>query len=954
MRTSNASDVISRKDAQYFPSSLSTITPTTSRVVRVPLTSGSDFIDPESIKVAFRFVNNDGTNDYHPVTGHPACLIKRIQLFANGQRTDDIDNYGRTVHLYTLLKLRDWWVNQANEGFEINEVGGFPQPLPESHFQEVLMAPTLVGLLGCGKMLPPQLNLVLEIEFADPADTIPRQNSSVDFSIQNVRVLASQDFAEHHHFLQVMAGTYDSTFRNMRLTKNMYEGSSFIAAYAVERVPRMPLSGNSTRAGDLARFSFKGLQANKVQECDVHMVRKPIVLEMSLFESSITGNILNDGNTMEASGISAGQLATVLTAYTPLTDTATNTASISSNATGVANNAAAIAALQSQVAGLPPYALASDLAAAEALIAANASGLVAANTSLKALSAQPILGNGSTLQLSCDCWSRSQSDVRYPLVANFNSLGEAVTDLENSPGVHPTANLTVNSLTATSFVDTPLIQSAAADLQLRGVRPVLRGLHGGHRNLCEQQLHHGHEIESDLRVQASLVRSDPTAPLLTIHGGTNGVLVDDTLRINGVLAPEASLPFLSLSGGTSGVQVLSPLLEQIAVPPAASACWCGMPRPRARLLYCWTPTTRTAWPRVLAGRGVQLNSLFQFISMNNTNGNLAIEPNTGGSLNGEVIFGYGHLNASDQRLKTNIRPVPEKQLEPKCYGRIERATDQIGFIAQDVQATSKLGETPCKPVGGQDVLALDYQKLSVVLWGKLAMKRQRFNKPVWGFSMHQYYGRGAPRPCCTRSVQGGEVISQPSSSKALPMDPVPEKSSSSQPFLKMDLRLGETLTNKKGGKFMPLELLCCWKSNEWASEWAEIVYEPISYGEQTSERMTLSLELTPEMQKLVEDHEKQAPSQVLAKRLDSMLQSCIKQTCTKGQAIKLEIHLGTVRFLDATGNKLTNASKKLKGRKALVAIEVRQLWIMGHQCGLLMEIRDIKQLQDASPQECPL
>ena len=193
MRTSNASYVISRKDVNYFPSSLSTITPTTSRAVRVPLTSGSDFIDPESIKVAFRFVNNDGANDFHPIMGHPACLIKRIQLFANGQRTDDIDNYARAVHLYTLLKPREWWINQANEGFEINEVGGFPNALPESHFQEVLMAPTLVGLLGCGKMLPPQLNLVLEIEFADPANAVRGgQNSSVDFSIQNVRVLASQ------------------------------------------------------------------------------------------------------------------------------------------------------------------------------------------------------------------------------------------------------------------------------------------------------------------------------------------------------------------------------------------------------------------------------------------------------------------------------------------------------------------------------------------------------------------------------------------------------------------------------------------------------------------------------------------------------------------------------------------------------------------------------------------
>ena len=99
---------------------------------------------------------------------------------------------------------------------------------------------------------------------------------------------------------------------------------------------------------------------------------------MSLFESSITGNVLNDGSTTEISGVTAGQLATVLTAYTPLSETASNTASISANATGVANNTAAIAALQSQVDSLPaapdlaPYALASDLAAAEGLIAAPA------------------------------------------------------------------------------------------------------------------------------------------------------------------------------------------------------------------------------------------------------------------------------------------------------------------------------------------------------------------------------------------------------------------------------------------------------------------------------------------------------------------------------------------------------------------------------------------------------
>ena len=117
------------------------------------------------------------------------------------------------------------------------------------------------------------------------------------------------------------------------------------------------------------------------------------------------------------------------------------------------------------------------------------------------------------------------------------------------------------------------------------------------------------------------MRSDPAAPLLTIQGGTNGVLVDDTLRINGALVPEASLPFLSLSGGTS-VQVLSPLLEQIAVGPTNGTVgvvvWNTAATGEASLLLDANSQGGVAELKVLAGGGVQLNSIFQFISMNNT------------------------------------------------------------------------------------------------------------------------------------------------------------------------------------------------------------------------------------------------------------------------------------------------------------------------------------------------
>ena len=142
----------------------------------------------------------------------------------------------------------------------------------------------------------------------------------------------------------------------------------------------------------------------------------------------------------------------------------------------------------------------------------------------------------------------------------------------------PTADLTVNSLTATAFVQTPLLQSAAADLQLRNATTTIRAEDGtllasfatgsigleqditvrADRTLnattadfaqffvgstaatgafaSSSSITATQEIESDLRLQAPLVRSDPTAPWLTVQGGTNGILMDDTARINGVLA----------------------------------------------------------------------------------------------------------------------------------------------------------------------------------------------------------------------------------------------------------------------------------------------------------------------------------------------------------------------------------------------------------------------------------
>ena len=258
----------------------------------------------------------------------------------------------------SLLKPESWWKELHWQGLPV-DAGGWAQPVQPGQKRDVLMYPHLLGVLMAGKMLPPQLNLVIEIEFADPEHAMRAGvGSSLSYQIENVRLLADQvtldsalkesferillsnrsllfsfpslhvqqcipagstsfnvtvaraftkllgafvtpitgenfvsniwntpekpfpnvtantvmegqlqlgamqfprnsikSIAEYHHFLSIMAGTYDSKLRNMRLPN--YDNTHFIAAFPTERVPKHPTSGLSTRSGDLCRFSFK-------------------------------------------------------------------------------------------------------------------------------------------------------------------------------------------------------------------------------------------------------------------------------------------------------------------------------------------------------------------------------------------------------------------------------------------------------------------------------------------------------------------------------------------------------------------------------------------------------------------------------------------------------------------------------------------------------------------------
>ena len=141
---------------------------------RIPITSGMDFVDPESVKLAFTFRNTDGSSDMLCGSPDPSCFIERIQLFANGQRVEDINYYGRSCFMYSLLKPESWWKELHWQGLPV-DAGGWAQPVQPGQKRDVLMYPHLLGMFTAGKMLPPQLNLVIEIEFADPEHAMARR-----------------------------------------------------------------------------------------------------------------------------------------------------------------------------------------------------------------------------------------------------------------------------------------------------------------------------------------------------------------------------------------------------------------------------------------------------------------------------------------------------------------------------------------------------------------------------------------------------------------------------------------------------------------------------------------------------------------------------------------------------------------------------------------------------------
>ncbi|OLP95185.1 hypothetical protein AK812_SmicGene22725 [Symbiodinium microadriaticum] len=366
-----------------------------------------------------------------------------------------------------------------------------------------------------------------------------------------------------------------------------------------------------------------------------------------------------------------------------------------------------------------------------------------------------------------DCWSKAQSDGRYPLVATFNSLGSTVASIDGRVSTleWQAGDLQIQNTLVTvrkedgallaSFADGGIsldrdvtvaaastLNATTADItQLTVGSTAATGAFSSNSSVTANL-----EVVSNLRLEAPLVRCDPTAPWLSIEGGAQGVLVNDTLRVNGAIAPEASLPYLFLSGGTTGLEMNTKFAAVTGLGDPGGFCELAVinqaPTGVARL-FLSTQNNAPAGGRgelvALANGGVQLNALNQNIALNTTGGtaNLVIEPNTGGASNGEVICFCGFQNLSDARLKRNVQPLSATEaqelfdgVEARSYDRVDGAAKQTGFVAQEVYKSGPLGKSFCKLKNFEDreLMTLDYQRMTAVLWQTCKSLQQRIEK----------------------------------------------------------------------------------------------------------------------------------------------------------------------------------------------------------------------------------
>ena len=188
-----------RQHVRAYPTSASTLTPGSTRTVRIRL-GGDDFVDPHSIRLMYTINETGGAHSLVPLTG-PWGMWSQVYLRSNGVELDNIPQYGRFHQQYLWNQLSQ--VEQFGEAGisgmagSWSPTGPYPTNAPAMGTIAAGTSYTVLHKLGLsvfssGKLLPTrymplELELSLNTVVSDWLNVTSPNSQS--YSITNIQLL---------------------------------------------------------------------------------------------------------------------------------------------------------------------------------------------------------------------------------------------------------------------------------------------------------------------------------------------------------------------------------------------------------------------------------------------------------------------------------------------------------------------------------------------------------------------------------------------------------------------------------------------------------------------------------------------------------------------------------------------------------------------------------------------
>ena len=210
-----ASYITNRRSVTYYPHGGNQYSPTGVKVIKLMLT-GSDWLDPGSLRLMYDLVNTDQTdgNILYPISG-PWSFFRRLRVICGGQVVEDIDYYNHVHEMFHVMTPGPTRQNDDVEAFgnglpSCNQVtinakavpNNYPGILAKGGFQTVSLR-FLSGIFNQDKFLPIRycpITIELELvnqntdpvvaQYASSQVTAFESKVSTTWNIQNVMLKA--------------------------------------------------------------------------------------------------------------------------------------------------------------------------------------------------------------------------------------------------------------------------------------------------------------------------------------------------------------------------------------------------------------------------------------------------------------------------------------------------------------------------------------------------------------------------------------------------------------------------------------------------------------------------------------------------------------------------------------------------------------------------------------------